>query len=313
MNAANGKKKDHEDVLARLVRDLESKKTLCRVKDYAGVSLEQLNQHVKKIGPLVHPTLGEQPASSVIGPYISHVLLQWAAWSGHGGRVTDAQGEYVLDGTTLRVPDVAYVPRGDARQLTEAQRWTRGGEPFAPTFVVEIDTLTGPHSKLGALDRKMRREYFPHGVQLGWLIDPKNKIMYEYKRYTRGKRLVRRVGNSAWRDLDGGTVLPGFTLYCGDLDIALDEESGSSSEEEVDLTCPEHGCTERFNRRGAFAAHAESHRAASARARRRANLNNILLMAYSPQQYLANKERIKAVQKRYYQRTRGERLSYQKS
>ncbi|KAG4036609.1 hypothetical protein PC123_g27822 [Phytophthora cactorum] len=35
-------------------------------------------------------------------------------------------------------------------------------------------------------------------------------------------------------------------------------------------------------------------------------------MAYSPQQYLANKERIKAVQKRYYQRTREARLSYQK-
>ncbi|KAG1700693.1 hypothetical protein DVH05_011552 [Phytophthora capsici] len=36
-------------------------------------------------------------------------------------------------------------------------------------------------------------------------------------------------------------------------------------------------------------------------------------MAYSPQQYLANKERIKAAQKRYYQRTRETRLSYQKS
>ncbi|KAG2979906.1 hypothetical protein PC118_g11524 [Phytophthora cactorum] len=35
-------------------------------------------------------------------------------------------------------------------------------------------------------------------------------------------------------------------------------------------------------------------------------------MAYSPQQYLANKERIKAAQKRYYQRTREARLSYQK-
>ncbi|KAH7471092.1 uncharacterized protein KRP23_10376 [Phytophthora ramorum] len=194
MTAANGKKKDHEDVLARLVRDLESKKTLCRVKDYAGVSLEQLNQHVKKFGPLVHPILGEQPGffvdegrfipfrmvvfgRSVIGPCICKALLNWAAWSGHGGRVTNALDEYVLDGTTLRVPDVAYVPRDDARQLTEAQRWTRGGEPFAPTFVVEIDTLTGSHSKLGALDHKMRHEYFPHGVQLGWLIDPKNKIM----------------------------------------------------------------------------------------------------------------------------------------
>ncbi|GMF64427.1 unnamed protein product [Phytophthora lilii] len=98
--------------------------------------------------------------------------------------------------------------------------------------------------------------------------------MYEYKRYARGNRLVRRVGNSAWRDLDGATVLPGFTLNCEDLDDVLDQESGSSSEEEVDLTCPEHGCTERFNRRGAFAAHAEWHRAESARARRRANRAN---------------------------------------
>ncbi|KAL8016510.1 putative restriction endonuclease type II, Zinc finger C2H2-type [Plasmopara halstedii] len=147
-------------------------------------------------------------------------------------------------------------------------------KPFAPTFVVEIDTLTGPHSKLGALDRKMRREYFPHGVQLGWLIDPKNKIMYEYKRYTRGKRLVRRVGNSAWRDLDGGTVLPGFTLNCEDLDDVLDQESGSSSEEEVDLVCPVPACGLRLRTYGELAAHAESHRAASARARRRANRAN---------------------------------------
>lgn len=182
--------------------------------------------------------------------------------------MTNAQGEYVLDGTALRVPYVAYVPRGEARQLTETQRWTRGGEPFVPTLVVEIDTLTGPYSKLDALDHKMRREYFPHGVQLGWLIDLKNKIMHEYKRDTRGDRLVRRVGNSAWRDLDGGTVLPGFTLSCEDLGDVLDQESGSSSEEEVDWTCSVHGCTERFNRRGAFTAHAEWHRVENARARR---------------------------------------------
>jgi len=35
-------------------------------------------------------------------------------------------------------------------------------------------------------------------------------------------------------------------------------------------------------------------------------------MAYSPDQYLANKARIKAAQKRYYQRTRDARLGYQK-
>ncbi|GMF12044.1 unnamed protein product [Phytophthora lilii] len=120
----------------------------------------------------------------------------------------------------------------------------------------------------------MRREYFPHGVQLGWLIDPKNKIMYEYKRYARGNRLVRRVGNSAWRDLDGATVLPGFTLNCEDLDDVLDQESGSSSEDEVDLVCPYPACTKLLRSAGEHAAHAEWHRAERARARRRANRAN---------------------------------------
>ncbi|KAJ8516321.1 hypothetical protein ON010_g18459 [Phytophthora cinnamomi] len=35
-------------------------------------------------------------------------------------------------------------------------------------------------------------------------------------------------------------------------------------------------------------------------------------MANSPEQYQANKERIKAAQKRYYERTREARLAYQK-
>ncbi|CEG42803.1 hypothetical protein F441_20256 [Plasmopara halstedii] len=93
MTAVNGKEQDHEDLLARLVRDLESKKTLCLVKVYAGVS--QLNRHVKKISPLVHPTFGEQPGFFIdedqlvpfrmvvfgrcmIGPYICTMLHQWA-------------------------------------------------------------------------------------------------------------------------------------------------------------------------------------------------------------------------------------------
>ncbi|KAJ8552356.1 hypothetical protein ON010_g10190 [Phytophthora cinnamomi] len=36
-------------------------------------------------------------------------------------------------------------------------------------------------------------------------------------------------------------------------------------------------------------------------------------MTNSPEQYLANKERIMVAQERYYQRTRDARLSYQKS
>ncbi|GMF40212.1 unnamed protein product [Phytophthora fragariaefolia] len=51
----------------------------------------------------------------------------------------NGEGEYVINGSLLKTPGVAYTPLGDARQLAEAQRWTRGGKPFAPTFVVEIE------------------------------------------------------------------------------------------------------------------------------------------------------------------------------
>ena len=139
---------------------------------YPDVSLEQLNQYVKEFGPLCHPELDEHCAffvdeglfvpvktavlgHSLIGSEISGALINWAKWGGHGGRVTGAQGEYVLDDTMLRVPDVAYVPRDAARELPEAQLWTRGGEPFAPTFVVEIDTLAGQHSNFDALDHNL--------------------------------------------------------------------------------------------------------------------------------------------------------------
>ncbi|KAF4027593.1 hypothetical protein GN244_ATG20785 [Phytophthora infestans] len=53
--------KPHEDVLTRLPR-LESKKTLCRVME-----LNQFNHHVRKLGPLVNPVFGEQPAFFIEG------------------------------------------------------------------------------------------------------------------------------------------------------------------------------------------------------------------------------------------------------
>ncbi|EGZ17090.1 hypothetical protein PHYSODRAFT_314582 [Phytophthora sojae] len=267
---------DTQHGLLRLVRDLQAKETLCCAD---GVSLEQLNRHVMTHGPLVHPVLGDLPGffvddgrfipfrmavpgRSVIRPQIITLLIQWVKWGVHGGRVS-AQGKYFLDGTLLRAPDVAYTPRPDTRQATDSPEWTLGGAPFAPTFVVEIDTLAGPHSGLEALDDKLRREYFPNGVQLGWLIDPANKIMYEYKRDAQGNNgLVRRVDDETWRDLDGGTVLPGFQLQAVLLDMVLSPQvSGSSSEEEEeeDLVCPYSNCRERFRTSTPIAAHIARH------------------------------------------------------
>ncbi|GMF13144.1 unnamed protein product [Phytophthora lilii] len=275
------KQKPHEDVLTRLVRDLETKKTLCYVKDYPGVELKQLNHHVKKLGPLVNPAFGEQPAFFIdegrfipyrmvvygnekVAAKISRILDEWATWSGEGGRVTTSQGAFIFS-TDVRMPDVAYTPRDTDRGLSTESTWTYRGEPFIPTFVVEIDKLSGPGSQRRALDRKMRNEYFQHGVQLGWLIDPRPDFQRMYEYYLDDNGNVQCSDNTAWRDLDGGDVLPGFTLVSTDLEMVLNQDSGSSSEDKVDLVCPYPRCNKRFRSPGACVAHVEWHRAERSR------------------------------------------------
>ncbi|KAG1708647.1 hypothetical protein DVH05_022276 [Phytophthora capsici] len=270
------KQQPHDDVLKRLVHDLETMNTLCKVKDYPGVELKKLNLRVKKIGPLVNPVFGEQLAFFIdegrfipyrmvnygnekVAAKISRVLDLWATCSGQGGHAIISRGAFVF-GTDVRMPDIAYMPRDTDRGLSPESTWTYHGEPFVPTFVVEIDKLYGRGSQRKNLDRKMRDEYFQHGVQLGWLIDPRPKVQLMYEYYLDDNGDVQCSDTNAWRDLDGGDVLPGFKIRAPTLEMVLNQDSGSSSEEEVDFTCPERGCRKRFRSRSAWTAHTEWHR-----------------------------------------------------
>ncbi|CAI5717418.1 unnamed protein product [Peronospora effusa] len=270
------KKKEQQKSLAQLVRDLETKKTLCNVKDYPEVELKKLNDYVKKLGPLLNPVFGEQPAffidegrfipyrmvtygMEIVVAKIIRILDEWTTWSGIGGRVTPSQGAFIF-GTDVRMPDVAYTPSGTHRDLSNGSTWTYHGEPFVPTVVVEIDKLSGQGSQRSALDRKMRNEFFQHGVRLGWLIDPRPDCQRMYEYYLDNNGGVQCSDNTAWRDISGGNVLPGFTLMSTVLEMVLNQNSGSSSEEEVDLECPYPTCIERFRYPGAIAAHVEWHR-----------------------------------------------------
>ena len=280
-------KKEQQESFAQLVHDLETKKTLCHVKDYPGVDLTKLNEYVKKVGPLLNPAFGEQPAffidegrfipyrmfsydMAIVTAKIIEVMSEWATWSGEGGRVACLQGAFI-SGTDVRMPDVVYTPRDTHRGLSTESMWTDHGNSFAPTFVVEIDKLSGQGSQRSALDRKMRNEYFQHGVRLGWLIDPRpdHQRMYEY--YLDDNGGVQCSDDTAWRDLSGGNVLPGFTLVSTDLEMVLNQDSESLPEEEVDLECPYPTCRERFRRLGAMIAHVEWHRVERACQKYRAN------------------------------------------
>jgi Uma2 family endonuclease len=102
----------------------------------------------------------------------------------------------------VRIPDVAFV---SWQRLAQTSM-----EPIpelSPDLVVEV--LSKWNTK-AEMDRKLR-EYSESGVRLVWYIDPKAR---EARAYTAPDRLVVVPEDGS---LDGGDVLPGFTLGLRDL------------------------------------------------------------------------------------------------
>ncbi|CAG8586791.1 14924_t:CDS:2, partial [Racocetra persica] len=67
--------------------------------------------------------------------------------------------------------------------LTEQQHWSFRGELFTPIFVVEVGVIA-KDSDFDMLNSKFRNVYFVEGtsVKLGWIIDPRNKDIWVYKK-----------------------------------------------------------------------------------------------------------------------------------
>ncbi|KAL7689674.1 hypothetical protein Plhal304r1_c015g0057051 [Plasmopara halstedii] len=111
---------------------------LCRVRDYPAITLDELNQYVEKQGPLYNPVFGEQPEFFIDEGFFTPYRMVV-----YGNAKVAAKITSLLDGWS---------------------RWSGHGG--------RVTTSQGAFILEQALDRKMRDEYIPHGVQLGWLIDP---------------------------------------------------------------------------------------------------------------------------------------------
>jgi len=141
-------------------------------------------------------------------------LRSWNIQTRQNGVPTMSQGGFNFGGR-IQAPDVSFTPSDIYRGLDNNQLDTFQGDPFCPTFVVEVEDLSVTR-KLNELTDKFRTTYFPAGVKLGWLVDPINWNIYVFKRDR--DDVVRRYYH-AWFDddgvstvLDGRDVLPGFQL-----------------------------------------------------------------------------------------------------
>ena len=115
------------------------------------------------------------------------------------GVIYAPDGPFRLLPGLVRLPDVAFVSwdRFSNRELPPESI-----PDLAPDLAVEV--LSAGNTKR-EMDRKVG-EYFRAGVRLAWLIDPTTRTAVVCKRPRR--RTVVAEGGS----LDGGAVLPGFSL-----------------------------------------------------------------------------------------------------
>ncbi|MEM9218267.1 MAG: Uma2 family endonuclease [Cyanobacteria bacterium P01_F01_bin.150] len=131
----------------------------------------------------------------------------WCEANEELGEYFDSSIGFELPNGANRSPDASWIRKERWESLTSDQQ--EGIVPLCPDFVVELRSKT---DGLRDLRAKMQ-EYMDNGVQLGWLIDPKNKRVAIYRIGQAGEILENPS------TLSGETVLPGFTLLLKRLGI----------------------------------------------------------------------------------------------
>src|SRR5215831_17840268 len=127
------------------------------------------------------------------------------------GLVTGEAGMMRLMAGLIRIPDVAFISWD---RLPNRRVPTVPIPALAPELAVEVlSTSNTP----GEMARK-RQDYFAAGVQLVWQVDPSARTVEVFTAPEQSTVLHEA------QILDGGAVLPGFTLPLHELFAALDRQ-----------------------------------------------------------------------------------------
>ncbi|MCL4247117.1 MAG: Uma2 family endonuclease [Anaerolineae bacterium] len=168
-----------------------------------------IDDHLKV--ELVEGVLVEMPPASSIHSIISALLIRllgnFVAENRLGGYVTGEQGGYQLAEApdTVRAPDAAYISKARAPELTST--YFKG----APDLAVEV---ISPNDKATDVQEKID-EYLQHGSRLVWAIYYKTHVVVVHT--PAGSRTLHENDT-----LDGGDVLPGFSLPVREIFAALE-------------------------------------------------------------------------------------------
>jgi len=191
-----------------------------RYQPYPGTATEEdvirIEQEENRLCELVDGVLVEKAMGfreSLLAAALADFLRQFEV-PRNLGLVTGADGMVRLFPGLVRIPDVAFVS------------WDRlpGGRvpddpipDLAPDLAVEVLSRTNTPGEM----RRKRREYFDAGVTLVWIIDPADRSATVFTSATDSVKLTERDS------LDGGSVLPGFSLPLCNLFAELDRRQST--------------------------------------------------------------------------------------
>lgn len=152
-------------------------------------------------GVLVEKAMGNR--ESFLGSWLNGVI--WKHVEANDLGVILGEAGHLRLGAQLRAPDVTFIPWSefpDGEIPEDEAYWS-----VAPGLIVEV---LSPGNTKAEIDRKLA-ELFAAGCKLAWVIDPRAKTAKVYASAKRFKELDESG------TLDGGKVLPGFTLKLADL------------------------------------------------------------------------------------------------
>ncbi|WP_392534810.1 Uma2 family endonuclease [Nostoc sp. C117] len=147
---------------------------------------------------VIMPPTGSETGNREVN--ISGQLWVWSEQDGTGITFSSSTG-FKLSTGAERSPDASWIKleRWNSLSAKQQQKFA----PICPDFVVELKSSS---DNLQTLKEKMEEYMSEPGIQLGWLIDRKQRQVYIY----RPGLSEECLDNPA--TVSGGLILPGFIL-----------------------------------------------------------------------------------------------------
>ncbi len=166
----------------------------------------RLAHHDNRGVELVEGTLVEKPVglreSVIAGTVLT--LLNIVVRPAKLGFVSGEQGMIRMLTGNVRMPDVAFFRRED---MPSGELPPEPAPRLAPALAVEVLSASNAEEEM----RIKMREYFGSGVRIVWMLDPPTQTLRVYDAPDRFRQLTRDD------TLDGGDLMPGFSVRVGEL------------------------------------------------------------------------------------------------